>query len=208
MKFYLPTFILLLIFNCSCEQLLCSRASLKSSEPTLKTDSIVSFLESQYTAVGYRFNGSPEGVWYLYDGNQIKGTVEYNRGLLHGTQTLYYQYPSQLAQVTNWYNNQKHGFEKVFFKNGRLYKDRVYSNGLLSGTVRWYTPNGILFYQSEYENGKKNGSTVDFSPYSGDTIKMFDYERGNLLEKKVLREDLDTVNLMFYIKRLVKTGNL
>jgi len=49
----------------------------------------------------------------------------------------------------------KHGWERVYFKNGQTQIEIEYYNNMLHGRYRKYTREGKLLFNHRYENNKR-----------------------------------------------------
>ncbi|MEZ4904453.1 MAG: hypothetical protein R2822_23255 [Spirosomataceae bacterium] len=67
-----------------------------------------------------------------------------------------------IRSETNFKDELKHGFEKVFYTDGSLYWKSDYRNDVANGTFMVYYPDGSLKRKEKYRNGyKKEGFCYD-----------------------------------------------
>ena len=69
---------------------------------------------------------------------------------------------------------QKHGIEKIFYTNGNLQYNRIWSKGKLDGLGKHYFRNGQLYYTEQHENGVKIGDCT-FHDEEGDITQIIKY---------------------------------
>ncbi len=65
-----------------------------------------------------------------------------------------------------------------YFPNGKLFSEELYKNGKLEGIVKNYYRSGKLLEKTHYKNGKKNGSSKQYS------------DEGILIEEVYYKEDV------------------
>lgn len=68
-------------------------------------------------------------------------------------------------------NEKRHGLWKAFFRNGNVWSEGGYENGIRQGITKTYHDNGKLFYEGEFNKAQKKG-VWKFYDENGD----FDYE--------------------------------
>jgi len=118
-------------------------------------------------------NGEPQIVRQFED---VEGTPE-------ATYQKEYYDDGNLLKEGPILNNKRHGYWKTYYRNGKLWNESTFSDGMLIDTIKGYYTDGQLKYQGIYKNGQKTG------------VWLFFDEEGKLTDNKVymqpgeIRED-------------------
>lgn len=99
------------------------------------------------------FTGISEEFW---ENGKIKSKNNYKSGHLKFSELFYPTWSSK----TNYKNNECHGLDYHFDKDGRLVSKSNYKNGKMHGPSELFNDNGQLEGKSNYKNGKKHGPSV------------------------------------------------
>ncbi len=67
----------------------------------------------------------------------------------------------------------KEGIHQYFYPNGNIWEESLYSNGKMSGNHIFWFPNGVKCFQSQYLNGFKHGIHTEW--YQNGVIKLKHY---------------------------------
>lgn len=144
----------------------------------------------------------------------------YNGKLYNGEIEIYYIDKDNYKKTNKIYMKAKvvqgilNGQCKVYFDNGKLYKDENYKNDLLDGLNFYYHPNGNLMAVKNYSRGKLLGvyqdvkGTIPLTDYlieyssSGEIIRKVKYQK-NLSEY-----DIEILNYVFTTEYERKTFNV
>lgn len=115
-----------------------------------------------------------EGKWEYYhnkSGN-IMMIENYEKDVLHGTQTSYYD-NKQISETKEFVHGKKEGKQLVYSLSGVLIKEFTYSNDKLNGPNKFYNGKGALTIEGNYKNNKKTGIWKYYS--NGKLIRQKQY---------------------------------
>ncbi len=144
-------------------------------------------------SVGILEYGKPNGYWKNYDtkGNLI---AEGNRVdfKLNGT-WKFYEKNENLYKSINYYLGKKNGTESTY-KQGKLYSNINYKNGIKHGFYFEYYPNGKVSKEIVYSHGNINEKGYEYAK-DGRIITLLKY-RNNILVNKFRINRMDTENRM------------
>lgn len=113
------------------------------------------------------------GTWKFYqkDSDKLLILEHYNNnGKLEGKRFVYYS-NGQVAEETNYKNGLLHGTVIYYSLKNVVLKMMIYIDGELDGAAKFYNPKGDLLVEGQYRKGKKHGVWHYF-------------ENGNLKETK------------------------
>ncbi|MCU0320618.1 MAG: hypothetical protein MUE88_11165 [Flavobacteriales bacterium] len=72
--------------------------------------------------------------------------------------------------------------EKVYYTNGQLEYVGRFANGVEHGTWEYFYENGTRKYTEVWQNGKEHGIHLDYSP-DGQVYRELHYENGRLVKE-------------------------
>ncbi|MBU1996070.1 MAG: toxin-antitoxin system YwqK family antitoxin, partial [Candidatus Omnitrophica bacterium] len=105
--------------------------------------------------------------YYLDEIESIDGEnpQKYSSGL----QTIKQHYYCGIRNLINVKDGMKHGIQRSYYKNGKVYKEENYENGKINDLAKVYDAYGNILEESNYVNGRKEGVTRLY--YEDGTIK-------------------------------------
>ncbi len=83
----------------------------------------------------------------------------------------YYEDGNVLKEGALGENEKRHGLWKAYFRNGNVWSEGGYENGIRQGITKAYHDNGNLYYEGKFNKAQKTG-TWKFYDKNGE----FDYE--------------------------------
>lgn len=97
------------------------------------------------------------GLWLQYEKNgDLKEKSEYKNGKYYGLTEKYNL--GSLYESVEYVNGERHG-KRLYYRGTppkmRLSKEENYSNGKLNGVVKNYNEKGVLYFEGEYKQGRK-----------------------------------------------------
>jgi antitoxin component YwqK of YwqJK toxin-antitoxin module len=129
-------------------------------------------------------NKVPDGTWKYYgpDGKTLKSKEEYEKGILHGTRTVYY--PNGEKQVVETYlYGLVTGLVKNYYEDGKLLSESHYRGNRQHGLYTGYYPNGQIKEQGEYVANKKHKEWKEFDE-QGKLVNTYIFQAGILVGQK------------------------
>jgi antitoxin component YwqK of YwqJK toxin-antitoxin module len=115
--------------------------------------------------VGSFLNGKEVGVFKYYDITTSRYPVIIKEfSLISDTAKVsYYNLDGKLRTKGTMINKNRIGKWVYFFPNGTIFSEEFYENGKLEGELRNYYKNGNILEITQYSNGMKNGISKKFS---------------------------------------------
>ncbi|MWP62148.1 toxin-antitoxin system YwqK family antitoxin [Gilliamella sp. Pas-s25] len=112
-------------------------------------------------------------TFYYLSGNKMKEVPYNSNGEIDGLFISYHDTPdSKVFEKVPFKNNKKEGKAIVFYKDGSIESQPIYHQDFnIDGSCNHYFPNGQIYRQHTYLNGKYEGDYIDY------------YENGQILEK-------------------------
>jgi antitoxin component YwqK of YwqJK toxin-antitoxin module len=103
-------------------------------------------------------NKLPEGEWKYYhlDSDQYMTLENYKKGKLDGVKKVFYK-DGTLAEESMYSNGDLNGYYKKYAENGKPLEDSNYKNGEFHGPALYYDGAGNLVFKGQYKNGRKSG---------------------------------------------------
>ncbi|MEP2026200.1 MAG: toxin-antitoxin system YwqK family antitoxin [Reichenbachiella sp.] len=93
-----------------------------------------------------------------------------------------------LYSEVHYQNGVKHGLSKSYYKDGNLQFEIEYENGKKNGASKLHYANGKVRRKTTYKNGIKNGPKISY------------FENGNISSSITYKEDLPSSDLKEYLK--------
>lgn len=132
---------------------------------------LVEKLFKQGDFIAYRpvINGS-DAKWTPFSGN---GKIEISYA--NGSKAFAEEYKNGLP----------HGYDRLYYPDGKLFSEYQYDNGDLTGEYKAYHPNGKLKASGSFQDDERNGKFERYAE-DGTTVSMETYKMGNHHGKSVL----------------------
>jgi len=115
--------------------------------------------------VGSFLNGKEVGVFKYYDITTSRYPIIIKEfSIISDTAKVsYYNLDGKLRTKGTMINKNRIGKWVYFFPNGAIFSEEFYENGKLEGELRNYYKNGNILEITQYSNGMKNGISKKFS---------------------------------------------
>lgn len=124
---------------------------------------------------GKYVNKQKEGLWKLYDGNEILSAEQHwKNGKKHGSYKVYYD-DGSVSVDTYFENGLEHGFRKEFWLDGKRKFEGNYVDGNPDGEVKYYNEEGQLTEKGTYKNAVRHGKWMHYGQHGIDKITIFEY---------------------------------
>lgn len=115
--------------------------------------------------IGTFVNGKEVGSFKYYDITSSKHPTIIKDFLINSdsAKVRYYNLDGKLRSIGYMIGRNRVGKWIYYFPNGNLFSEETYVNGKLEGELKNYYKNGKVLEITEYEKGKKNGFSKKFS---------------------------------------------
>jgi antitoxin component YwqK of YwqJK toxin-antitoxin module len=147
-------------------------------------------------AQGEFYDKKKQGLWQYFENNQLIAEDMFDKGLLDGTSTIYWQTTQnkQAAEVKNWEQGKKQGAWLWFYESGQVRMTAYYVQNKLEGKFIVYYANGGVMLSGMYKNNRRNGDWT-YKNEDGSTQIVLQYADGKLLnEDEYEREQTRQIN--------------
>lgn len=145
---------------------------------------------------------------YFRDGDVLKSTVSYVKGIKHGPSKQYYADGKVMLEIP-YKNGIKQGDSKKYYKSGKLYRVVPYHNGVINGEVKKYYEDGKVQAIIPYKKGMQIDSPKEFNqiekPYKSKPEMHFKIiNNGSTSNRFILEISIDNANkhTEYYISKL------
>ncbi len=123
----------------------------------------------------YYYDGSLEKIYYVNKDNELEGLF---KSFFEDGKTMY---------ENTFINGKRSGVCREWDYGAQIKKEFTYKNGVKHGLQRWFHPNGKIWIEEIYKDGKilerkncnKNGATTETEIYKNGELELYD-ENGNL----------------------------
>lgn len=107
---------------------------------------------------GMMLDKKREGKWVYFhqESDSIMMTEDYKNDTLNGFQKTYFK-NGKLAEKTEYKKGEKHGESIIYADNGQITKKLNYKEGQLHGPAEYYTAKGEKIMEGSYSEGSKSG---------------------------------------------------
>ena len=116
---------------------------------------------------------------FRYDGT-LESHYEYVGGVIHGPVRHYYS-SGELFTFTDYYKGER-VHEKIFNPNGRLFNEVYFKNGKKEGVENFYSEDGRLDKVINWKNGKRHGTLR--SNITENSYDLTEYKDGTMISYK------------------------
>lgn len=145
---------------------------------------------------GTFYDQKKHGLWQYFENNKLIAEDMYDKGVLDGTSTIYWQNTAnkQTTEVKNWSQGKKHGAWLWFYETGQLRMVAYYVNNKLEGDFTVYYANGVTLLSGVYKNDMRDGDWV-YRNEDGSVQTILQYANGKMLnEDEYEREQTRLIN--------------
>ena len=86
----------------------------------------------------------------------------------------------------------KNGKQRSYYKNLKLWRVQNFKNNILDGESVYYLPDGTVYFDAKFENGKLSGRVLQYNSENveNDRTVSYYFPAGNLVAKKRIRNNL------------------
>ncbi|EAR12047.1 Hypothetical exported 24-amino acid repeat protein [Polaribacter irgensii 23-P] len=115
-------------------------------------------VEGTIKTEGFLEDKNRVGVWKYFNRNgKIMSTENYENGVLHGDQFVYYP-NGQTTAVSKYKNGRLEGVSSKYSSKGILIEEITYAHDIPNGEAKYYELNGNLKETGSYKDGKRIGT--------------------------------------------------
>lgn len=128
-------------------------------------------------------HGLKEGITELYSNKgAVLYSIEFHNDLQNGPAKEFYR-NGKIKKEVNFVDDVKEGEERSYHRNGQIASSKTYLHDELHGMTSEWSPEGILIFVADYDNGKRSGRFDKFNE-KGEPVLRQIYRDDILIEKK------------------------
>ena len=163
------------------------------------------YKDGQIAIEGVYKDDQKTGVWVHYQPNgELKEKSEYVNGKYNGLSERYSL--GSLYESVEYVNGERHG-KRLYFRGTPpkmwLSKEENYSNGKLNGVVKNYNEKGVLYFEGEYKQGRKEKGKEYHSTTGRIQLEAI-YRDGRTIAERIYERD----GILKYLRLQDERGNL
>jgi len=150
------------------------------------------YQNGKLAAEGKYFNRSKDSTWvyYSYYSQDITSRENYVRGIMQGESYVYYS-DGIIAEIKQWNHDLAYGYWKQYYEDSSLRLESNMMMGEIHGDYIIYNRMGTIVIRGRYSDGKMDGPW-DFFSDEGKLEYQLNYENGiNLDEEGYLKKALE-----------------
>lgn len=144
---------------------------------------------------GYMKNGNPDGFWKTYYINGNLKSAGIRKNFLLDSVWMFYYENGNLKESISYLNGKKNGYwYKYLPKINEISKQdlilismELYLNDIKSGKSTYYYPDGKLMIAINYREGKKHGSSMEYTKDSIVNILSL-YHNDFLIDREIINQ--------------------
>lgn len=167
-----------------------------SAENPLEVTSKMFNEQGILVAQGTFYDQKKHGLWQYFENNQLIAEDMFDKGVLDGTSTIYWQTTQnkQAAEVKNWEQGEKQGAWLWFYESGQVRMNAYYVHNKLEGKFTVYYANGVVMLSGVYKNDRRDGDWT-YRNEDGSIQIVLQYANGKMLnEDEYEREQTRQIN--------------
>ncbi len=129
-------------------------------------------------AKGFYKGKEKDSVWIYFEDNKNISKKHHKKDLLHGNQLE----NKTIIRKEHYKKNLLHGKQQIYYKDGKIYDEKYWVNGVEHGEWKKYYKNGNLRLKAKIVNGKLNGTMIRY--YSNGGVEVIGFYKDDKPEKE------------------------